>query len=102
MIFDVRTEKRKAEEWEQGNSEETIPLSEIADIAAVGLTYCKDYCSSRETVGQASCYCVRARFPTPEHYQLYLKARHEYQRILAARIAAGTIGENYGKQDDKS
>ena len=54
MIFDERTEGRKAEEGEQGNSTETIPLSEIAAIAAVGLTYCKDYCSSRETVGQAS------------------------------------------------
>ena len=81
-------EEFEANAWELEETTETLSIEEISEIAKTGISYCEGSCSSRNWVGQDRCKCVRERFPTPSHYQLYLKCREHFQRMLDLEIMA--------------
>ena len=104
MISDIKKDKKDAEDWENSKSEESISLNEIVHMARNGITYCEDYCVSREYTGENRCYCIRSRFPTPDHYELYLMARHQFKKYLALGMLAMAVDETElgEKEDDKT
>jgi hypothetical protein len=79
-FFKEFTEK---EEWERGLSDEGMTLDELVGLASDGLGRCPDRCFSRSVCGDDACACVRSVFPTPEHYETYLKARCFFLEHLA-------------------
>jgi len=93
LIIDVKQDEREAKEWELGNTREGISLNELAEVATQGLTFCEAYCPSREYTGENRCKCIRERFPTPEHYELYLIARDKYLKMLAITVMAEAVAE---------
>ena len=96
MIIDIKKDEEEATRWERGDTEEALSIEEIASVATTGLTFCKDYCPSREYTGENRCKCIRERFPTPEHYELYLIARDKYLKMLAISIMAEAVGNDNG------
>ena len=93
MVIDIQEDKRQAEIWERSDSEESVSLAEIVQAATNGISYCEDYCASREYTGEHRCFCIRARFPTPAHYEMFLHTRHAYQQYLAAGMLAVAVSE---------
>lgn len=87
-FIDIFEDKKAAELWEQGTSEEPLDLTHLADMAVIGVNQCEEHCSSREVCGEDSCICIRDAFPTPEHYHLYLLMRRQYTELLALGIAS--------------
>ena len=106
MILDIEKEAKEAADWEKGLSEEELTLQEIGDIAIQGLSYCppddNDFvCLSRKYSGESRCYCIRARFPTPDHYDLYLSARNQFEKYLATGMLAIAVGSPTETEKDK-
>ncbi len=97
MIIDIKEDEKKAKEWELSQSKETLTIREIAEIATTGITCCGDFCASREYTGEHRCFCIRSRFPTPEHYELYLIARQKFLQLLSAKLLAEAVGETEEK-----
>ena len=67
-----KTEEREAEVWlNEGNGE--MDADALNLIAVTGFNNCGDeLCLSQKTVGEDACACVRATFPSRDHYQLYI------------------------------
>ena len=101
MIIDIKKDAKEAEEWENSESEESISMDEIVHMAKNGVSFCEDYCASREYTGENRCYCIRSRFPTPSHYELYLLARDQFKKYLALGMLAMAVDETVlGEKDD--
>ena len=101
MIIDIKKDAKEAEEWENSDSEESISMDEIVHMAKNGVSFCEDYCASREYTGENRCYCIRSRFPTPSHYELYLLARDQFKKYLALGMLAMAVDETVlGEKDD--
>ncbi len=86
MIYDIQKELKHAEDWELSQTDETMDVEEIAEMASRAISYCEGSCPSRDLVGEHRCYCVRARFPSPEHYELYQASREEFKKMLGIMI----------------
>ena len=88
MTIDTKKDKRLADEWESSNSKGGMTADEITFLASTGLQTCKDFCASRKYTGENRCICIRERFPTSAHYDLYLRARSKYLELLEIGILA--------------
>lgn len=88
MTIDTKKDKRLADEWELSNSKGGMTADEITFLASTGLETCKDFCASRKYTGENRCICIRERFPTSAHYDLYLRARSKYLELLEIGILA--------------
>ena len=85
-VFDIQNEMAQAEAWEVEETDETMSVDEIADLASTGISFCQGSCTSRDLVGVHRCYCIRARFPSPEHFELYKEAREDFKRMVAIKV----------------
>ena len=75
---------------------------EITFLASTGLQTCKDFCASRKYTGENRCICIRERFPTSAHYDLYLRARSKYLELLEIGILAKAASqEATGEKNEK-
>ena len=98
-LIDVQIDLAEAKAWESEASDDGVDIRRIADLAALGFQTCEDFCSSRETVGEHRCRCIREAFPTPTHYELYLASRSKYKELFALGICSAVLatsqqGEN--------
>ena len=100
-LIDVHQDTFEAEAWESPANDEALDIRRICDLAITGFEPCKDFCSSRETVGEHRCLCVRQTFPTPEHYELYLATRSKFKDLLAAGICSTVLADSQAKETNK-
>ena len=94
-MIDVREDKKQAEDWlDNGNGE--IDADTLNFIAINGFEDCgRNPCFSARACGSDACFCVRATFPSREHYQLYLALRERYLMWLSlGLLGAATNGDN--------
>tara|TARA_Y100000385_G_C12513048_1_gene392149 strand:+ start:168 stop:494 length:327 start_codon:yes stop_codon:yes gene_type:complete len=92
-MIDVRDDKKQAEDWlDNGNGE--MDADTLNFIAINGFEDCgRKPCFSAKACGSDACFCVRATFPSREHYQLYLALRERYLMWLKlGLIGAATSG----------
>lgn len=91
--YDQETEERAAEVWLNEGSGE-MDADAINLLAVTGFNDCgREFCLSRNYVGEDACACVRAIFPSRDHYQLYLCLRERYLELLKlGLIGAATSG----------
>ena len=99
-LIDKQIDLAEAEAWETGAKDEGIDIRRIADLAAVGFQTCEDFCSSRETVGEHRCRCIRETFPTPTHYELYLASRSKYKELFAIGICSAVLATSQQGEKD--
>ena len=87
-MIDVREDKKQAEDWlDNGNGE--MDADTLNFIAINGFENCgRKPCFSAKACGSDACFCIRATFPSREHYQLYLaqhrllsKERNSFRRF---------------------
>ncbi len=86
FITDIKQELKDAEDWDR--KEGSISLIEIVDLAKTGIDTCEDFCASRKYCGEDRCYCIRARFESPQAYQLYKVSREYFLDFLAIGLIA--------------
>ena len=92
-MIDIQEDRRQAEEWENGLTDGSLSIDQIAYLARMGVSTCDSYCGSREYVGENRCYCIRARFPSPAHFELYLLARERYQKLISIGLLAAAVSQ---------
>ena len=101
MIFDSREDKRQLEQWLCEEEPQHLDHTLIATKIINGFEQCTDHCPSRNNCGSEGCYCVRANFPTPQHYEIYKQMLPNASKMVAVHILANAIDnhikENYGK-----
>ena len=93
-MIDVREDKKQAEDWlDNGNGE--MDADTLNFIAINGFENCgRKPCFSEKACGSDACFCVRATFPSRDHYQLYLTLRERYLMWLRLGIlGAATNGK---------
>ena len=93
MTIDTTRDKQLADEWESSNSKGGMTADEITFLASTGLETCKDFCASRKYTGEHRCICIRERFPTSAHYDLYLRARTKYLKLLEIGFLAKAVSQ---------
>ena len=91
MIFDAREDKRQRDDWLCTEEPDELDLDFVASKIINGFTRCDDYCVSRNNCGDDGCYCIRANFPTPNHYDTYKQMMQNASQIIAIRILADVI-----------
>ena len=92
ILIDEREDKEQATRWLKAEADKTWQsLEELAHFAALGVSTCEDYCYSRETHGEDACFCIRARFASPDHYFLYLEMRKIAKKLTAFAFIAQTV-----------
>ena len=102
--YDQKRDEREAEVWlNEGNGE--MDADALNLIAVTGFNNCGDeFCLSQKTVGEDACACVRATFPSRDHYQLYLCLRSRYLEMLKLGLISaatkGTKETKYEKTDN--
>ena len=83
-MIDIHEDKAQRDRWLCVDPESVSMMTDdLIQLAIHGLETCPDFCGSREVLGDAECFCVRARFPSVEHYFLYLELRK-----LAKKLAS--------------
>lgn len=101
MTFDIREDKRQLDEWLCADEPKDLDLNLVAYKLINGFERCEDYCSSRNNCGEDGCYCIRANFPTPKHYETYKQMMPDASKVIALRILSVAFSnqqeENYGK-----
>ena len=81
--------------WVAGYFDVGMTLEEIIEIIKTGFKLCEnpeEQCDSGGITGK-NCRCIRLRFPTPEHYELYKAIRKSYEKEWAINVLAEAIGE---------
>jgi hypothetical protein len=100
FIADIKRELKEAEEWD--NAEGGIDRIDLIDLSKKGIDTCTGFCASREYCGEDRCYCIRARFESPQTYQLYKHCREYFINNLAiAVIAEEGLIDQKEKEDGK-
>ncbi|HAP70274.1 MAG TPA: hypothetical protein DCR04_11215 [Flavobacteriales bacterium] len=91
-LIDIKKDLKQKEEWISEESPDVCSLDDLIDYAIYGLKRCEDYCGSEDYCGEESCFCVRARMPSPKHYELY-----EELRAVGQELAWLTILGNFSQ-----
>ena len=86
VFLDVNEDQKQKKDWISEQVPGICLLEDLIDYAVHGLKRCEDYCGSEHYCGEGSCFCVRARLPSPKHYELY-----EELRALGQELAWLTI-----------
>ena len=86
VFLDVQEDKKQKKDWISEQVPGICLLEDLIDYAVHGLKRCEDYCGSEHNCGEGSCFCVRARLPSPKYYELY-----EELRALGQELAWLTI-----------
>ena len=91
-MIDIRKEMRRAEAW-LDNSEGEMSEDQLIYLAATGFE-CVDSCQMKKYCKDEACACIRATFPTPDHYHFYLALRSQYLAWMKQGIIAGSISKD--------
>ena len=95
-MIDIHEDKKQSESWQEANPENALmSIKQLLMLAINGLDVCDDYCGSRERLGQENCFCVRANFPTQNHYFLYLELRELAKKLAAFALTAELSKETH-------
>ena len=89
--MDYFEEENEANLWNSTASNKNITWKDISLMAINKLETCEGYCESREISGEDACFCIRNRFPSPEHYKLYKATRKRYEKMLNAGLALKAV-----------
>ena len=91
-MIDEREDEEQTKRWVNAEADKTSQsLEELAHFAALGISTCEGYCHSRETYGEDACFCIRARFASPDHYFLFLEMRKIAKELTAFALIAQTL-----------
>ena len=94
LNMDIKQEITIADQWEsQIDSNESMKIDEIVELARRGLTFCEEFCASRHYAGEHRCRCIRERFATPQHYEMYQLIREKYKELLALSTTGRVLNE---------
>ncbi len=80
-LIDINEDLKQKENWISEEAPDFLSLDDLIDYAIYGLKRCEDYCGSEDYCGEESCFCVRARMPSPKHYELYEELRAVGQEL---------------------
>ena len=92
ILFDINEDKKEKMEWLSEGNDNSFTMDDLTDYAINGLQRCEGYCGSEDYLGEDACYCVRARFPTIKHFNLYEAAR-ELGKELAYITILGNLSQ---------
>mgnify|MGYP001366003428 CR=1 FL=1 len=90
----IQEDRKRAELWEAEGKTKTTTVDEIVELAKHEIRYCDDYCYSREYTGEDRCICIRERFVSPKHFELYLTARKKFKEMIAAKALAVAVSDD--------
>ena len=97
-FIDRREDEEQATRWiNLSHGEARQSWAELATYAVFGIDTCPDHCDSRDRLGEESCFCIRARFASSEHYFLYLELRK-----IAKELTAFALLSEFIKLGDKN
>tara|TARA_E500000331_G_C17078561_1_gene635857 strand:- start:365 stop:682 length:318 start_codon:yes stop_codon:yes gene_type:complete len=97
IFFDGWEDQKQTRNWEQDKNPEPMKLGELIDSAISGHKECDpEFCGSKYLCGDESCFCIRARFPSPSHYKAYLILREFGKELLFLKILASLSKETLG------
>lgn len=89
-MIDIRQDMKQAEAWlEKANGE--MSEEQLIYLAATGFVECSDFCGSKEYCEDGACACIRATFPTPDHYHCYLLLRQRFLGWTKTGLVAGAL-----------
>ena len=99
---DIKDEIREAEDWKvDAGPGVYMNVHELVTLAIRGFATCKedslktgDFCASRKYCGEDACNCIRASFPAPEYYELYLRLREYYLHNVGEALLEKIAGEH--------
>ena len=89
-MIDMRKDMKEAETW-LDNTEGEMSEDQLIYLAATGFVECPDFCGSKKYCEDGACACIRATFPTPDHYHFYLALRQTYVGWMKQGIVAGSV-----------
>ena len=100
-MIDIHEDKKQSEKWQEAKPERALmSIKQLLLVAINGLDVCDDYCGSRERLGQENCFCVRANFPTQDHYFLYLELRALAKKLAAFALTAELTKKNHNTKKE--
>ena len=77
--------------WDNPLNNERMDIDKLTELVVEGFSQCDALCESRSFDGCDRCICIRETFPTPRHYEIYLKLRETYVSMVDAAIVARHI-----------
>ena len=89
-MIDINEDMKQAEVW-LNNTEGEMSEDQLIYLAATGFEDCPDFCGSKKYCKDEACACIRATFPTPDHYHCYLLLRSKFLEWTKQGIIAGAI-----------
>ncbi len=91
MIF-LADDMNQAKLW-LNKTEGEMSEDQLIYLVATGFEECPDFCASKKYCEDGACACIRATFPTPDHYHLYLSLRKLFLDWTKQGIIAGSINK---------
>jgi len=91
-MIDIREDMKQAEIW-LNKTEGEMSEEQLIYLAATGFEECPDYCGSKKYCEDGACACIRATFPTPDHYHFYLALRKQFLEWIKQGIVAGSVNK---------
>ena len=91
-MIDLNEDMKQAEAW-LNNTEGEMSEDQLIYLAATGFEDCPDFCGSKKYCKYEACSCIRATFPTPDHYHLYLLMRSQAIEWLKQGIIANAVSK---------
>ena len=91
-MIDINEDMKQAEVW-LGETEGEMSEDQLIYLAATGFEECPDYCGSKQYCEDEACACIRATFPTPDHYHLYLILRDQFIQWMKQGIIASSVSK---------
>ena len=88
-MIDMRQDMKQAEVW-LNETEGEMSEDQLIYLAATGFE-CVDSCQSKKYCKDEACACIRATFPTPDHYHFYLTLRSHFIDLMKRGIIAGSF-----------
>ena len=89
-MIDLNEDMKQAEVW-LNNTEGEMSEDQLIYLVATGFEDCPDFCGSKKYCKDEACACIRATFPTPDHYHCYLLLRSKFLEWTKQGIIAGAI-----------
>lgn len=87
-MIDVFKELERKRSWENGEQDDGMSIEQIYKLVLTGANRCsvEENCISKQICGEDSCSCVRARFPSPESYQLFKLVKEQYEKHYSRKL----------------
>lgn len=93
IFIDIFEDQKQCKQWSTDKKDQKMLLDDLIDYVIQGHQQCIDFCGSKYSCGDEGCFCIRASFPHPSHYHLYLKLREIGIDFLMLTILANLSKE---------